>query len=309
MHSTDLQPIINAVKQAISLCQEVQNNYLTRNEKVGREPVTIADYGSQTIICRAISQAFPDDAIIAEERAEQFMRVVSDAQRQKVAELVSKTLDQQITEQDMQAWLDHGQDRSSQRTWIIDPIDGTKGFLAKRRYSIAVGVLIDNQPVSGVMGCPGYNGGRLFYVADGEAFYQPLSGDESHAIHVTKQTDPVRIVESVEEAHADHSRMATIYQNAGITNTTTLRIDGQDKYAMVAAGDADLYLRISPDPTYRAKVWDHASGVALVQAAGGKVTDEKGNPLDFSQGRLLPSCEAILVTNGNMHQRVLDALS
>lgn len=309
LYTHDLQPIMKAVRQAASLCTEVQTNYLSRKEKTGREPVTIADYGSQAIICRAISLAFPDDAIIAEEHANQFIQVVPEHQREQIVALVSAILGETVTESDMQRWLDHGQGRSATRTWVIDPIDGTKGFLAKRRYSIAVGILEDKQPLSGVMGCPGYDGGRLFYVSEGKTFYEPLDGGNPQPVQVSTKTAAIRIVESVESAHADHDQMADVYQRAGFGTPASVRIDGQDKYAVVAAGDADLYLRISPDPSYRHKIWDHAAGVAIVQAAGGKVTDGKGKPLDFSQGRLLPETEAILVTNGHIHERVLEALS
>jgi len=81
----------------------------------------------------------------------------------------------------------------------------------------------------------------------------------------------------------------------------SFRIDSQCKYAMVARGDSDVYLRLSSLDyrwvqfglalvfvymIYREMIWDHAAGVLIVEEAGGKVVDFRGNSLDFSVGML-----------------------
>src|SRR5215212_334641 len=88
----NLEPIINAVRQASNLCRQVQHIHVIHSEKPGREPVTIADYGSQAILCRAISLAFPDDGIVAEEQSEQFLNGTAAPQREQVVKLVSEIL-------------------------------------------------------------------------------------------------------------------------------------------------------------------------------------------------------------------------
>jgi 3'(2'), 5'-bisphosphate nucleotidase len=309
----NLQPIIEAVRQASNLCRQVQQIHVVHSEKPGREPVTIADYGSQAILCRAISKAFPDDAIVAEEQSDQFLNGVAAPQREQVVNLVSQILGEAVSEADLVKWLDYGRDRQNVRTWVIDPIDGTKGFLALRRYTIAVGMLENGQPVGSVMGCPGYpidgKEGRIFYVSDGVAYMQGMDGGEAQRIHVSERNVPsIRVAESVEAAHADHAFMARVYEIAGITDPAKENVDGQDKYGMVACGDADLYLRVSPDKNYAHKVWDHAAGVALVQAAGGKATDLDGSALDFSLGQTLEKNKYIIVSNGKIHDAILQAL-
>ena len=67
---------------------------------------------------------------------------------------------------------------------------------------------------------------------------------------------------------------------------TAVRVDSMAKYGALSRGDADLYLRFPP-PSYREKVWDHAAGVAIVQCAGGVITDGEGRALDFTKGRFL----------------------
>lgn len=306
----DLTPILDAVRLAATLTRRVQQLHVAGTEKLG-EPVTIADYGSQAILCRAIRRAYPDDAVLAEERADQFTALLSDDERIQITQLVSETLGETVTEADLIAWLDHGRGREAERTWIIDPVDGTKGFIAMRRYAIAVGVLDGGLPVAGVLGSPGYNEGLLFHAQGNAAYMQRLSGGKTYRIAVsppTKRLDKLRVVESVENSHADHESVLKVLTAAGITAPSLERIDGQDKYAMVACGDADLYLRLPREANPKHKVWDHIAGTAIVHAAGGTVTDLDGSPLDFSHGSILVRNKGMVVSNGYLHEKVLEAL-
>ena len=68
---------ISAVRDAMNYCLHVQQSLITSSlAKDDRSPVTIADFGAQAIICRAIQKAFPNDCILAEEHATQVMRNV-----------------------------------------------------------------------------------------------------------------------------------------------------------------------------------------------------------------------------------------
>lgn len=305
---SEIIPIIYAVQQAAHLCRRVQQTFITVSEKQDREPVTIADYGSQALIGRAIRHAFPVDAVLAEENGDQFSALVAPEQRRKITALLADILNETITETDVVNWLNHGHHREAARTWIIDPIDGTLGFLASRRYTIAVGLRSGDKITGGIMACPGYGeGGRLFFTEDGkQAFVQPLWGGSPRPVSVSprRRAEALRVAESWESAHADHSALATIYAAAGFADLSIERVDGQDKYALVAAGDADFYVRLSPKKDYQHKSWDHAAGYAIVTAAGGKVTDFNGVALDFSQGELLPHT-GMVVSNGFIHDDIL----
>jgi len=310
----DFQPIFVAMRQAAELCRRVQETHLVSSEKTGREPVTIADYGSQAILGRAICAVFPDDAVLAEESGEQFIELVSEDKRKEVLHLLEEILGADVRQADVVRWLDHGHGREAGRTWVIDPIDGTKGFLAMRNYVIAAGVLIDKKPVAGVIGAPSYptpdRGGALFHAQGGAAFMQPLAGGPVRRIKVSERQDAaeIRVLESVEKSHASHERMARVREAAGMGASPLTRIDSMEKYARIAAGDAELYLRLPRlHSANRFMVWDHAAGTALVQAAGGMVTDIDGSPLDFSQGRALAN-QGIIVSNGPIHEPVLAAV-
>ena len=93
----------------------------------------------------------------------------------------------------------------------------------------------------------------------------------------------------------------------GIT-ADPVRLDSQAKYAVVARGEADIYLRLPTRADYQERIWDHAAGVLVVEEAGGRVTDVTGKPLDFSLGQTLQQNRGVVVTNHHVHERVLGAL-
>ncbi|MEO8610840.1 MAG: inositol monophosphatase family protein [Chloroflexota bacterium] len=310
----DFQPIFTAVRQAAEVCKRVQEHHLASSEKTGHEPVTIADYGSQAILGRAISSAFPDDAVLAEESGAQFIELVPEARRKEIIALLETILGIEVRQADVVRWLDHGHGREAERTWVIDPIDGTKGFLAMRSYVIAAGVMVDKKPVACVIGAPAYpttdRGGVMFHAQGGAAFMQPLGGGQVKRIKVSDRTkaEDVRTLESVEKSHANHERMQRVREAAGLGAASLTRIDSMEKYARIAAGDGELYLRLPRiDSTRAFMIWDHAAGTALVQAAGGLVTDIDGSPLDFSQGKALVN-DGIIVSNGHIHEQVIAAV-
>ena len=307
----DFQPLFQAVRQAAVLCQQVQEHYLVSSDKGGHEPVTIADYGAQAILSRAISQYFPDDAILAEEQGGQFMELVSDEQRQEVIRLLSDILGIKVSQVDVVKWLDYGQNREASRTWVIDPIDGTKGYISMRNYAIAVGMMVDRKPVGGIIGTPAYPGGaQLFHAQSGVAYMQPLNGGEVKRIHTSTRTEAasLRALESVEKSHANHDRMQLVREAAGFGAAELIHIDSMEKYARIAAGDAELYLRLPRLGSTRPfMIWDHCAGTAIVEAAGGKVSDVDGSPLDWSTGKTLNN-QGIIVSNGAVHERVIAAV-
>ena len=310
-----MEAILSAVRDAAKLCRLVQERYLSAETKTAgdhAEPVTIADYGSQAIICRALQQHYPDDAVVAEESSEQFTQLVSAEQRAQILALLTRVLREDVREADLLAWLDFGAGRAAARTWVIDPIDGTKGFLARRHYAIACGLLLEGQVAEGIVAAPGYDDGKgaLFYTRKGATFRAPLAAGDGRRVTVSSRSKPEDIIaaQSFERAHASKSRMARARELAGLGGARLLELDSMEKYALVACGDADLYMRLPREASrYAHKIWDHAAGVALVQAAGGTVTDLDGSPLDFSQGEALPN-PGMIISNGAQHGRVVAAV-
>ena len=326
-----MERIRDAVRQAAELCRLVQDRYLSASTKTAgdhAEPVTIADYGSQAIICRALQRRYPDDAVIAEESGGQFNQLVSGEKRAQVLQLLADVLGEAVSEAQLLAWLDFGAGKRSRRTWVIDPIDGTKGFLARRHYAIACGLLVDGRVAEGIVAAPGYNAGEgrppsvppsgrgeddsvgaLFYTEGGMAYRAPLTGGAGRRVMVSARQDVAEFVavQSYERAHASKSRMGRARELAGLGKARIIELDSMEKYALVACGAADLYMRLPrPGSDYAHKVWDHAAGVALVQAAGGLATGLDGEELDFSRGETLPNA-GMIISNGQHHGRAVAA--
>ena len=304
-----------AVRQAAELCRLVQENYLVAETKTSgehSEPVTIADYGSQAIICRALQRHYPDDAVVAEESGGHFLQLVADEQRTRVCQLMGSVLGEPVSETEVVGWLDFGAGVSARRTWVIDPIDGTKGFIARRHYVVACGLLLEGQVVEGIIAAPGYRDGEgaLFYTQGGVSWRAPLTSGRGEPVTVSQRrgVDEFVAVQSVEPTHASKSRMWLARERAGLGEVQVRELDSMEKYALVACGDADLYMRLPRSGSrYQHKIWDHAAGVALVQQAGGTVTGLDGGALDFSRGDTLAN-DGLIASNGQHHSRVVDAV-
>ncbi len=310
-----MQAIRSAVRDAVKLCRRVQEDYLIANTKSAgnhKEPVTIADYGSQAIIGRALMRHYPDDGVVSEESGEQFLQLLSERQRSQALALLEDVLGCAISEREVLGWLDFGKARAASRTWVIDPIDGTKGFIALRHYAIACGTLVDGQVAGGIVAAPGYadGAGALFYTENGATWRAPIAAGAGARVRVSarRADDDFIAAQSYERQHASKSRMGRARELAGLGAARILELDSMEKYALVACGDADLYMRLPrAGSAYQHKIWDHVAGVALVQGAGGLATDLDGGPLDFSQGETLPNL-GMIISNGQHHARVVAAV-
>lgn len=96
-----------------------------------------------------------------------------------------------------------------------------------------------------------------------------------------------------------------------ITNIyLTMRIYSTVKYAAIAAGDVEIFMKFSRGGNYKEKIWDHAAGVVISEEAGGVVTDAGGKPLDFSKGIYLEGLDrGIVACSGSvLHEKILDAI-
>ena len=308
-----LDTVRRAVRQAARLCMVVAGEGAERLEKDAREPVTLADYGSQAIILGAAASVFPGHRILAEEGSAHLLEATDAGTPAALADLVAEVTGEACAPGDLLAWIDHtGGDGPP--TWAVDPIDGTKGYLRGDQFAVAVGILDGALPVAGVLGCPrldvgGRHGVLVWGGPDIGAFVEPIWGGEAHAVSVSDIADPahVRVLGSVETSHGDPELIGRVIESACLGGGW-VRIDSQAKYAAVAAGLAEIYIRPRNRPDWRERVWDHAAGAAIVMAAGGTVTDLDGAPLDFSTGRSLEDNRGVVATNGVVHELVLEAL-
>ena len=318
----ELLAAVEAVRAASRVCVQVAERLVTPEtiEKKDKSPVTVADFASQAVVCATLAKALPNDRIVGEEDAAELREDGQAAVRKVVTEQVASVLNVPAEEGRILDWIDRGgAEASGDRYWTLDPIDGTKGFLRKEHYAVALGLIENGRVVLGVLGCPKLSvpgndkPGALFTgMAGAGAFCVSLwdPGDETFApIRVSQigSTSEARFCESVESGHSDQSQSAQIARELNITEEA-FRIDSQCKYAAVARGDASIYLRMPTRADYREKIWDHAAGMIVVEEAGGKVTDIQGRPLDFTQGHRLEENRGIIATCGNIHDEVVNAV-
>ena len=153
---------IAAVREASRLCRavaaEISSDVLAKKDK---SPVTVADFGSQALICRALLETFPDDPVVAEEDAAELRwpeyadcldRVLRHVRSAR--EAVSGT-DADATADQICEWIDHGgATHYHDRFWTLDPIDGTKGFLRGEQYAVALALIVGGEVVVSALACP-----------------------------------------------------------------------------------------------------------------------------------------------------------
>ncbi len=308
---------ISAVLQAAKLCQRVREDIPPAIEKKDKSPVTVADFGSQAIICKALKEVFPNTPIVGEEDSRTLRQDDQKATVNKITDYVKEVIDTATTTNVLD-WIDYGNGEVSNRFWTLDPIDGTKGFLRQDQYAIALALIEDGEVKFGILGCPALSfddseTGFIFVAIKGEGSYRmSIAGGKMTKLQVVSSEDVsrFRFVESVEASHGDQEQQNAIAQAVGITSES-VRVDSQAKYGIVSSGEAALYLRLpSPKyPNYRENIWDHAAGAIVVEEAGGKVTDMYGKPLDFATASKMNDNRGVVVSNGGIHNSVLKALN
>ena len=199
--------------------------------------------------------------------------------------------------------------------WVLDPIDGTKGFLRKEQFAVCLCLVENGQVLVAALGCPNLpvnsalpdgEKGCIFIGVKGQgAAQKDLTTGREFAISASSSSDAssATYVESLESSHSSHGRHAEIA--SALRMGPPIRMDSQCKFGVVARGEASLYLRISKTPQY---IWDIAAGAMIVEEAGGRVSDMSGRPLRFSLGRTVGTA-ALFASNGRIHDQVLAACS
>ena len=321
MFSNELKVAIEAVREAAVLSKSVQGTIsASATEKADRSPVTVADIGGQALVCSTIRSHFDSDPIIAEEGSS----VLKGDENRILAERVVRHVGQLrpgASHSDVVEWIDHGGHKEyADRYWTLDPIDGTKGFLRGDQYAIALALVIDGSVTVSAVACPNLTlspdgqvltGVVMTAVRGQGVLIHPLddAGDPVPA-HVSpiSQADRIRFCESVESAHTSHSTAGRIASIMGI-QAEPRRLDSQAKYNVVAAGEAEVYMRLPSDRHYVENIWDHAAGSLLVEEAGGRVSDVHGKPLNFGLGYQLEENRGVIATNGLVHDDLLSAIA
>ena len=189
------------------------------------------------------------------------------------------------------------------RCWYVDPIDGTTEFArGESEWAVQIGLCVDGEPVLGVVHEAG--AGRLAWGVcwAGEARAQLQEGDRVAALRPdARDLDALHLVSS--KSHAS-PRIAEVMQALAIPGERNLRIGSTGvKMLALARGLADLYVH----PSRGTKLWDVCAPHALLRAAGGAVSDVRGQPLVYDP-RHLTNDFGILASHGPQHAAIVAAL-
>ncbi len=259
---------------------------------------------------------FPDDPLVAEEDAaalrapagRTMLQSVQAALRHFAPELDSgRVLDM----------IDRGLGVPGERFWTLDPVDGTQGFVRGDQYVVALALIVQGRVEIGLIGCPELvftdeppdtAGFIAFAMRDRGAFRAPLTGGEITPLHVSSCADPAlaRVLRSFEAQHIDLNTFNGIVSSLRVKMPAAL-MDSQAKHVVLAAGRADLLIRVPAAKSFRDKIWDQAAGSLIIEEAGGRVTDLYGTRLDFGTGPLMTRNEGMIASNGLLHAALLDA--
>lgn len=228
------------------------------------EPVTIADKEASRIIVDGLEAAFPDDAILSEEESDDIERRLA-----------------------------------SRRVWIIDPIDGTAGFVKKDGdFAVQIGLAQDGVPVAGVVFLPYHD--SMSYAAKGGGSYLSIAG-ETKQVHTSGQTDLRQMTLAMTRNHPT-LKIELIIDHFGFSKVIKRGSVGL-KTGLIATRECDIY--IHPNP--RTKLWDTCAPQIILEEAGGRMTDIFGGEMRYDRVKL-QNYNGILATNGVSHQAAVDRL-
>lgn len=316
MYAKEKKVAIEAVLQASDLARLMQGR-LAALDVVNKEdlsPVTITDFSVQALINMHLMEAFPNDEIMGEEDALFLRNPQNSVIKAKVVEQIERIFPG-IDENEILDAIDRGgcEGGKKGRFWVLDPIDGTKGFIRQEPYAIALALVEDGEVVLGILGCPrlslkGHQGGGLFVAVKEEgASLIPYDTLKAVPLHVAT-SDKIIYCEPHETSRTHSHSIAFEIAKKVHAHPHPFRLDSQCKYAQVAHGECAIYLRIPTNHAPPEKIWDHAAGMIVVEEAGGKVSDMNGKKLDFSLGTSLSNNVGIVATNGALHERVIQAI-
>ncbi len=229
------------------------------------EPVTIADTTSSKIIVAGLSAEFPKDAVLSEEE-------LDDTERRM----------------------------ASDRVWIIDPLDGTKGFTQKQSdFAVQIALVEKGIPVVGVVYQP--IGDVHYGAVRGKGAFLTTGSGNPESLHVSDVSVFSEMTMAVSRSHRSE-KMDLVFEHFGFEKEFPHGSVGL-KVGFLTQKTADIYIHLSP----HTKFWDTAAPQIILEEAGGILTDIFGEKIVYTL-RDVRNHNGILASNGAAHQSAVDHL-
>lgn len=229
------------------------------------EPVTIADKTASRIVVDGLQSVFPEDAILSEEEADEpEVRV------------------------------------SRSRVWMIDPIDGTQGFINKDGdFGVQIGLTENGEAILGVVYLPFHK--ELMFAVRGEGSYLAI-GDESATRMTVSDVSEYEDVSFASSRNHRSPKLNRVMENLGLEREVRRGSVGL-KVGLIAKQECDLYIHLSP----RTKFWDICAPQVIIEEAGGSMTDLFGAPVRYDLHDV-QNHNGIVASNGTIHQKTISRL-
>ncbi len=240
-----MEPLTELVIQAGAAILAVNRRDMRVDGKLDGSPVTEADLAADRIIGDGLARLMPDVPTLSEERVH----------------LAKPPFEGSF--------------------FLIDPLDGTKEFVAGRNeFTVNLALVTHGRPLLGIIGAPAL--GLIWRGVVGRGAERLVTKGTSieHAVPIHTRPAPPRgepWVAAVSRSHGDNRTEAFIDSRPGAIR---LQLGSAVKLGRVAEGGADIYPRLAPTSE-----WDIAAGHAVVTAAGGKVTDSAGAQIRFGSAQ------------------------
>lgn len=229
------------------------------------EPVTEADRAANAHIVGGIRQAFPDDGILAEESVDTDRRL------------------------------------GKRRVWMIDPLDGTNGFIARDGdFAVQIGLAVEGESHLGVVYQPLPD--LLYWATEGGGAWIERPGQDTMRARVSDKSEVAQMRLAASRSHRS-PRMDRVVEALGVMDEVRRGSVGI-KIGLIIERQCDLYVHLSP----RTKQWDTCAPEVILREAGGRLTDLFGYPLGYNQPDV-QNHNGIVATNGVAHERVINGLA
>ena len=166
----------------------------------------------------------------------------------------------------------HKNDKNLKNFWLIDPIDGTRDYISGRdEFTLNAALIINKKPVIGIITVPAKK--RVFYSYGISNSYELINNQEINLINKKKNYEELKAVSYSDELK---SEITEVHKKYNITFHQKMK--SSLKFCVIAAGEFDLY---AAEP--RACEWDIAAGHAILEHAGGRITDFNDNEILYGK--------------------------
>ncbi len=229
------------------------------------EPVTQADRAVNEMIVGGLRRSFPEDGILAEESIDTERRL------------------------------------SLERVWMVDPLDGTKGFIAGTGdFAVQIGLAVEGRSVLGVVYAPATD--VLYRAVWGAGAWVERPGLEPQQLRVEEKKDLQQMRLAASRAHRSQ-RMDRVVRSLGISEEVQRHSVGI-KVGLIVERQCDLYIHLSQGT----KQWDTCAPEAIVREAGGRMTDLWGKPLQYNTPDIL-NRNGLIAASATAHASVVEHIA